>query len=316
MKLDQLRAFVAVATSLNMTRASELLHLTQPAVSAAIAALEGRYRTRLFSRVGRGLELTEAGRAFFPEAKAVLQRADEARRVLDDLAGMQIGELRLAASQTVANYWLPKRMARFAADYPGISIMLSASNTLQTVAALTRGEADIGFIEGEFDNPCIESHIIGGDHLGLYVAPDHPLTRAAANIKSLTQAQWLLREPGSGTREHFIACLPSLGLDIRSIDVRLELPSNGAALEAVQLGGLVTVVSDLAAHSRWKAGLVARLDYELPPRSFKLITYKERYLGHAAQAFLHRLRECKTDLPRYFLLREKTVSVGHRDSRQ
>ena len=108
MTFEQLHAFIIVAETLSMTRAAERLHLTQPAVSAAIAALEERQATRLFDRVGRHLELTAAGKVFLPEARAVIARLEEARRVFDDLAGLARGELRLAASQTVATYWLPR----------------------------------------------------------------------------------------------------------------------------------------------------------------------------------------------------------------
>ena len=104
MTLEQLRIFVTVAETLNMTRAAEALHLAQPSVSAAVAALESRHGLRLFDRVGRGLELSAAGRTFLPEARAVLAAAQDAARALDDLAGLRRGTLALAASQTVATY--------------------------------------------------------------------------------------------------------------------------------------------------------------------------------------------------------------------
>src|SRR5215469_1291167 len=125
MTLEQLRIFVAVADALSMTRAAERLHLTQPAVSAAIAALEERYATPLFNRVGRRLELTEGGRLFLPEASSVLASASDARRVLNDLNGLARGDVRIASSQTVATYWLPRRMAQFAASAPNIQLHLS-----------------------------------------------------------------------------------------------------------------------------------------------------------------------------------------------
>jgi len=102
MTLEQLRIFVAVAERLHMTRAAEALHLTQSAVSAAVAALEARYGVRLFDRVGRGLALNATGAAFLPEARAVLAQAEAAEQALDDLAGLRRGTVRLFASQTIA----------------------------------------------------------------------------------------------------------------------------------------------------------------------------------------------------------------------
>jgi len=98
MTLEQLRVFVAVAERQHMTRAAEALHLAQSAVSAAIAALEGRHGAKLFNRVGRGIELTEAGKLFLTEAKAVLARAEAADLVLAELAGLKRGTLTVQAS--------------------------------------------------------------------------------------------------------------------------------------------------------------------------------------------------------------------------
>src|SRR5580704_9498201 len=108
MTLEQLRIFVAVAEREHVTRGARDLNLTQSATSAAIAALEARYATQLFDRVGRRIALTEAGRLFLVEAKALLAQAAAAEMVLVDLAGLKRGTLTLAASQTVGNYWLPR----------------------------------------------------------------------------------------------------------------------------------------------------------------------------------------------------------------
>ena len=148
MTLEQLRIFVAVAEREHVTRAARDLNLTQSATSAAVAALESRYATKLFDRVGRRIELTHAGRLFLIESKAVLARAEAAELVLADLAGLKRGSLNLAASQTVGNYWLPPSIHAFQTRFPGITVALTIGNT-ETVAALVReGAANVGFVEG------------------------------------------------------------------------------------------------------------------------------------------------------------------------
>lgn len=286
MTLEQLRVFVAVAETLNMTRAAEALHLTQPSVSAAIAALEGRHGLNLFERVGRGLELSEAGRAFLPEARAVLARAREAVEALDDLAGLRRGHLRLAASQTVATYWLPSHMARFAGRWPGVALSLAVGNTQDVARAVLAGEADLGFVEGEVDEALLSRRVVGGDRLGLYARPDHPWVGRPLSADDLRAAAWVLREPGSGTRSHLAEVLAGAGLGLADLDIRLELPSNGAVLEALAEGGLVTAVSDLAGSARAMAGRIVRLDWPFPPRGFTLVRHRARRLSHAACAFL------------------------------
>ena len=145
MTLEQLRVFVAVAEREHVTRAAADLHLTQSATSAAIAALEARYATKLFNRIGRRIELTQAGRLFLVEARAVLARAAAAETVLAELAGLKRGSLSLAASQTVGNYWLPPLMHRYSTGYPGIALALTIGNTETVVAAVRDGIADLGF---------------------------------------------------------------------------------------------------------------------------------------------------------------------------
>lgn len=178
MTLEQLRIFVAVAEREHVTRAAADLNLTQSATSAAVSALEARYATRLFDRVGRRIALTDAGRTFLAEARAVLARASSAELVLADLAGLKVGSLRLAASQTVGNYWLPGIIHKFRSAYPGLSVELTMGNT-ETVAAMVRkGEANLGFVEGEVDAHALNVVPVADDDMALVVAPSHPWAAA------------------------------------------------------------------------------------------------------------------------------------------
>ncbi|MGC4015951.1 MAG: LysR substrate-binding domain-containing protein [Luteolibacter sp.] len=289
MTLEQLRIFTMVAETLNMTRAAERLYLTQPAVSAAIAILEDRHSARLFDRIGRRLELSEAGRCFLPEAKAVLARVDEARRVLEELAGLVRGEVRIAASQTVATYWLPRRMARFTADRPGIQLSLAVGNSARTAERVLKGEADIGFVEGEVEDALLEKRVVGGDRISLYVAMGHPLAGKKVTKRQLENADWVMREPGSGTRDHTISGLAKSGVETASLRIRLELPSNGASLEAAEAGDWIAAVSDLAAASRVKSGSIQRVRWPLPERQFTMLRHVERRAGRAVAAFVDSL---------------------------
>ncbi|MDU6138719.1 LysR family transcriptional regulator, partial [Bradyrhizobium sp.] len=180
MTLEQLRIFVAVATREHVTQAARELHLTQSATSAAVAALEARYQTRLFDRVGRRIVLTAAGKAFLVEAKAVLARAAAAETVLDDLAGLKRGRLALAASQTIAGYWLPAFIHRFHDAHPAITLGLSIGNTEQVAAQVRDGSADLGFVEGDIDDPLLAAQPVAEDEMVLVGPAGHPLCRAAS----------------------------------------------------------------------------------------------------------------------------------------
>jgi DNA-binding transcriptional LysR family regulator len=286
MTLDQLRVFVAVAQRLHMTRAAEALNLTQSAVSAAIAALEARHGVRLFDRIGRGLALTEAGRAFLPEAVGVLGRAEAAARTLEDLAGLKRGAIAVAASQTVANYWLPSPMAAFANAHPGIALKLVGGNTAQVVQAVMEGEADVGFVEGDIEAPRIERVRVATDRLAIYAAPDHASARSALSVRDLEDLAWARREIGSSTRSEFEHTLADMGVHIDHMRTALELTSNEAVLEAAAGGGLVAAVSEMAARAFVASGRLVRLRFDLPRRHFDMVTHRERSRSPAVAAFI------------------------------
>lgn len=287
MTLEQLRIFVAVAEREHVTGAARDINLTQSAVSAAIAALEARYATRLFDRVGRRIELTQAGRLFLTEARAVLARAAAAETVLMDLAGLARGVLSLAASQTVANYWLPPVMHRFRSLHPGIALDLTIRNTEQVAALVRDGGTDLGFVEGEVDEPALAIHAIAEDDLVLVVAPDHPWAgRGAVDLPAFPETLWVLREPGSGTRAMFESALRAVGVAPERLEVALQLPSNEAVRSAVEAGAGATVISGLVSAPSVRAGLLVRLDAALPKRRFLALCHKERYTTKAGQALL------------------------------
>ena len=287
MTLEQLRIFVAVAEREHVTRAARDLNLTQSATSAAIAALEARHATRLFNRVGRRIELTEAGRLFLVEARAVLARAASAEAVLADLAGLKRGSLRLAASQTVANYWLPPFMHRFQTLYPGISLKLTLGNTEQVAASVRDGFADLGFVEGEIDDPALSVMPAAEDEMVLVVGAGHPwANRSAIAPADLMATRWVLREPGSGTRAAFEEALEGLGIAPGELDVALELSSNEAVRTAVIAGAGASAMSRIVTEAAVAARRLGQKPLPFPKRRFLAIRHKERHLTRAQAEFL------------------------------
>ncbi|OCP02296.1 MULTISPECIES: LysR family transcriptional regulator [unclassified Ensifer] len=289
MTLDQLRIFVAVAERLHMTKAAEAMNVTQSAASAAIAALETQHDVRLFDRVGRGLTLTEAGKAFLPEARAVLARAKAATTCLNDLSQLRRGELSIAASQTVASYWLPARLARFTHDYPQVDVKLTVRNTAVVAEAVEEGTVQLGFVEGRVDGVKLDHRCVAIDRIAVYASPGHALVGTAIDLQMLLAARWVLREEGSGTRAMFLQSMRDHGADVDRLKVELELPSNEAVLTAVGSGPFVTAVSRLAAQPFVDSGRLVELPFELAERSFELLTHRERQFSHAARAFVELL---------------------------
>ncbi|MGU3539781.1 LysR family transcriptional regulator [Methylobacterium sp. A54F] len=287
MTLDQLRIFVAVAERQHVTRAAEALNLVQSAVSAAVNALETRHAVKLFHRVGRGIELTEAGRVFLGEARAVLVRAQAAELVLADLSGLRRGTLAVRASQTIASHWLPRHLVAFRAAYPDIALRLGIGNTAEAAEAVRAGTAELAFVEGAIDDASLGSTPIAEDRLVLVVSPGHPLAGCARpKSADLASASWVLREPGSGTRSAFEAALVALGIAPDVLAVALELPSNEAVLAAVLAGAGASVLSEAVVGPALRTGALVAVPFELPTRTFQVLRHKERYRSRAADALL------------------------------
>ncbi len=287
MTLEQLRIFIAVAEREHMTAAARELDLTQSAVSAAIAGLEQRYETKLFDRIGRGIALTEAGRVFLGEARAVLARAASAEIALADLAGLKRGALSLAASQTVANYWLPQLIARFCVAYPGVDVKMAIDNTAEVARMAGDGAIDLGYVEGRVADPALIVERVAEDELILVAPPGHAwLAKPPRRREEFASARWVLREPGSGTRAAVETALATVGLALGDIDVALTFPSNEAVRAAVEADAGVAVMSRLVALRALKSGLIAEVDSTLPKRAFSSLRHKDRFVSNAMSAFM------------------------------
>jgi DNA-binding transcriptional LysR family regulator len=292
MTLEQLRIFVAVAERQHMTRAAEALNLTQQAVSSAVVTLENTYSTALFHRVGRRIELTEAGGVFLEEARSVLTRAAAAELALSELGDLKRGTLAVQASQTIASYWLPRSLLAFRRAYPEIALRVGIGNTAQAAKAVLDGAAELGFIEGAIDEPALSCELLSEDRLVLVVAPAHPWARRdRVELHELAESEWVLREVGSGTRSAFESSLEQLGLAPRLLKVVMELPSNEAVRRAVEVGCGVTVIPELVADAALRSNALRRVPIDLPARPLFVVRHRERYRSKAADALLLAVRD-------------------------
>jgi DNA-binding transcriptional LysR family regulator len=290
MTLDQLRIFLAVARREHVSQAARDLHLTQSAVSGALQALEARHRVRLFDRIGRGVKLNAAGRAFLAEAEAVLARAQAAEAALDDLAELRRGRLAIRATPTIANYWLPPRLAAFRTAFPGVELTLEIGDTSSVFRATTEGEVELGFAGVAPDQSALSATPVGYDQLVLLAPAGHPWGRMSRlEPEDLLTETWIMREPGSGVRDSLDSGLRASGVAPEALAVALTLPSDEAVLSAVRAGAGVSALSELIVRPPIEAGRLVRGPLPLPARSFFLLQRSDGYLTRAAAAFVARL---------------------------
>jgi len=292
MTLTQLKIFIAVAEIGNVTKAADSLGMTQSAASAAIASIENIYQVKLFQRVGRSIELSETGRQFLPEAQSAVSSAKAAARNLRSLSGKTYGKLHIAASQTIANYWLPQRLAVFHTRNPDVSLNVTMSNTRDVEQAVLKGTANIGFVEGQISSDKLE--LIEVDH-------DQPIIVASAKRWSsfemsnkninLRNVPWIVREKGSGTRKMLEDLINKNGLDWENLDIILELPSNESVREAVIAGVGATLISRHVVNLSLQTGLLKSATLDFPPRNYHMILHKERPSSNTEEALINLIQE-------------------------
>jgi DNA-binding transcriptional LysR family regulator len=288
--LEQLRIFVAVAERRHVTKAAAALGMTQSAASAAIAALERRYGARLFDRVGRGIELTDTGRRFLPKARAVLDQTNAARAELEDFSDPATGTVSIAASQTIASFWLPLRLTAYHTEFPRVRLDVQIGNTRQVEAAVLEGRCDLGLVEGRVENPALLRRLVDHDRLVLVVAKSRPLPpETGPGRPDLRSVSWVVREAGSGTRAGLEDLAAKDGLTLDDLPIFLVLPSNEAVREAVEAGAGATIISEHVVASAIAAGQLKALPIDLPPRDFVLLRHRDRHIGAAAHALMQHL---------------------------
>src|SRR5712691_4299810 len=240
-----LRVFHAVAKHGGYARAArEALFISQPAVSKHVQALEEEVGAKLFSRVGKQLELTEAGVLVLQCAEQMRLLTEETHRAVRELQGLQHGTLRVGASMTAGTYLLPPVLAAFAQRYPGITLSLDFANSQGVMTGMLDRQWDLGVAGSMADHPQLEVQPYYTDSLVLIVPPKHRLTTlSTVTLADLAQDAWVLREPGSASRHVVEQALRAHQVPWQ---LRLALPSNEAIKQAVMAGVGIGMVSRLA----------------------------------------------------------------------
>src|SRR3990172_640375 len=240
MDLQQLKGFMAVAKHGSFSKASEGLYLTQPAVSKQIRALEESLETKLFHRLGRKIQLTDAGEILYRHAHRVFQVLEEARETITELKGLQKGHLRISAASTIGTYMLPRALGRFKRRYPGIDISLAITNKAQVL----EHQADLGFVGPPVQPEQLKKEEYLLDELVLVVDSNHPLAHEEfVSIDRIKDEVFIIREEGSGTREIMEEELERKGIVLRKAR---ELGSTEAIKQAVAASLGVSIVSKYA----------------------------------------------------------------------
>lgn len=296
--LRQLHIFTAVADTGSTTAGGLQVALSQSATSGALNELEALLGARLFDRVGKRLVLNDTGRALLPQARTLLDGAQGIENQFgigtNTRDGAEAGpriatQLRVGASTTIGNYLLPALMASHLRASPATGIDVTIGNTSDIATAVARLEVDVGLIEGPCHEPELRARPWLEDELVIICAPSHPLVRdelnARVGLKALRQQRWLLREPGSGTRE---AVEHALLAHLHQWAHPMQLGSTEAIKRAAAEGLGLTCLSRCAVEDLLTLRRLALVNTTLPrlTRRFYLIQHRQKQFSGSLQRFV------------------------------
>ena len=287
--LHKVRVFAAVAEQQHYSKAAEILHISQPALSVHVRDLERHLGVLLFERLGRGVRLTDAGQMVHGYAKRLLALTRELEEAVDDVKGVRAGKLRVGASTTPGAYLLPALLSSFRQRYPAVAITVEIANTATIGKRIQEGELHVGLLGEPLVDPELELEPFVEDELLLVVSPDHRWAGRQIGLKELKEEALIVREEGSATDDVTRQALAKAGLDIAPSLVL----GNTEAVKGAVAGGLgVAFVSACAVVHEISSGRLAqcRVRGFAIKRRFQVAHQRGRRLSAAEQAFLELAR--------------------------
>lgn len=286
--VHQLRIFKMVADCGSFSRAAELLHLSQPAVSHQVKALSRSVRAPLFEEIGRRIHQTAAGKLLYEHASRIIADFETAGHAVDEFHGLRRGLLRLAGDTTVGIYVLPDVLGAFREAHPEVDVSLDVGNRQRVYDRLLANAADFVVVGRPWPRPAIPLVVrpFLPNELIAIAAPQHPLAAARRiSLARLAVEPFITREVGSGTRETAEATLRRTGRPVRTV---MELASNGAIKRAVARGLGVAIISRYAVSLELRLGLLVSLPVVGFPlrRQWHLVHARGKRFGPVEAAFV------------------------------
>lgn len=240
---QQLSVFVMVADKKNFSRAAEELHMTQPAVSQYIQALERSMGTLLLERSNKYVRLTKAGEIVYHHAKEIIGLYSKMHYLIDDLTNNPSGAISIGASYSFGEYILPHLIANMQKKYPLINPAITIGNTKEIAELVLGHQLDIGIVEGEYKNNRLVIEPFAIDTMSIVASPNNKLVQAEGDVlpSHLENETWICRENGSGTREAAEKMFANFHIKPKKL---LVFGSTQIIKESVEAGLGVSLLSD------------------------------------------------------------------------
>lgn len=289
MEDHKLRVFCTVAETKSFSKTSEIVHLTQPAVSLQVQALEEIYETKLFDRSSSTVSLTPSGEILYKYAKEILALYASAEKVMGEITSLVKGSISIGASSTIGNYLLPAVVTDFRKTHQKLKIHLLVGNTKRVIELLNSGNINLGLVEGEVTRQKMVVEKLIPDELLLVVPSNHPWAKKKeVPISEITKEPFILREAGSGTRQIIEKFFAKHGISPNEMKISMVLGSTEAIKSAVENGLGISMLSRWAVRKESKYGTLnlIRIKEEKMLREFSLVVNKNTVSSHSVDEFL------------------------------
>ncbi len=294
----KLRVFCTVAETKSFSKASEIIRLTQPAVSLQIQALEEIYGTKLFNRSGCIITLTKAGEMLYKYAKEINNLYTAAEKELGEFTGIVRGVVTIGASSTIGNYVLPAVISEFKKKFPKVAMHLVTQNTKTIVDYLNAGSIDIGLVEGEVKKQKLILEKLIPDEMVLIVHPLHPWGKKSnVSVFDVAKEPFIIREEGSGTRQMIEKYFIKHGISPQNIRIAFIMGSTESIKSAVEEGLGVSILSKWAVKKEMRYGTLKTVPFKEDKfvRDFSLLYRKAKDTSFTLDRFLGFLKKYPFD---------------------
>lgn len=278
LSLRQLHIFCAIAQQGTTTSAAIAVSLSQSATSAALNELENALGTRLFDRVGKRLVLNDNGRALLPQARRTLESAQQIEASFHPGDAELKTRLRVGCSTTIGNYVLPLILGELRHSAPQLRVDVDMANSMAIARKVADFEIDMGLIEGPCHLPELRAEPWLVDELLIVAGHRHPLaTQQQVTFEDLRTAEWLLREPGSGTREEVEQLLLR---HLHDLAQTCQIGSSQAIKHTLAQGIGISCLSRWVVGDLLAAEELVELSHPLPAltRRFFLIRHRDKFM--------------------------------------
>ncbi|MEE8330126.1 MAG: selenium metabolism-associated LysR family transcriptional regulator [Thermodesulfovibrionia bacterium] len=294
----KLKVFCTVAETKSFSKASEIIRLTQPAVSLQIQALEEIYGTKLFNRSGCIITLTKSGEILYKYAKEINLLYLASEKEIGRFTGVVKGIVSVGASSTIGNYIIPSVLADFKKKFPKVGVNIHVGNTKNVIEFLNAGNIDVGLVEGDVKKQKLVVEKLIPDEMVLVMSPLHPWAKKPnVSILDIPKEPFILREEGSGTRQMIEKNFAKYGISPHNIKISFVMGSTEAIKGAVEEGLGISILSRWATKRETRYGSLktATFKEEKFLRDFSLLYRKPKSSSHALDKFLGFLKKYPFD---------------------